>query len=566
MKSFLLAPVLFAVVIISQCANASVAFCKNRNYELGILGQAPLQAYNAAPFAPPQINYAVPPADCPSNKEVQGFIFFSPLCMKPLASSPASTLLINFYLVSDAPDPGSGSKGAPGAIILNPNGTLVYSAFQSTDINALTFRLGVQRFRGKYHLVVWIGAFDLFPGFGSSGYNLLLDETYTIVANITVTPDLNAGPDLHELQITPNDTAIMTAYPAQAANLSVFGGPENGFILNCVAQEVEIETGEAVFTWHSLDHVEPGECFAEIGQTGDGTADDPWDFFHINSVQKLDDGNYFISSRHCHTLYLVNPSGDIIWRMGGKRSDFTFEPGANYSWQHHARMHNNNTISVFNNGASTWEQDFAFSQGLLLKYNMSTMTVSLINSRTPFNHILSQGEGSMQVMENGHSLVGWGQQPYYSQHDENGNTMWSAQFGLNSSAYRTFLHDWVGRPNTPPSVHVSNASSFNNVSVYAWWNGATEVTAWQLLGANTHHASQSSPTDNIQLSRATTLGDPVGKYDFETTLTYHGRQGDFEFYQVAALDANGHVLGYSNFTSLNGTVSFRADTTSSNQA
>ncbi|KAF5384651.1 hypothetical protein D9757_007446 [Collybiopsis confluens] len=494
---------------------ASVAFCRNQNYEMSDMGPNPRQTYKAAPFSPPQINYVVPPAECPFNREVEGYFFSSPLS----ADNEA-------FPISEE------------SIIMAPDGTLVYSAFPSTEVE-FTYRLEVQSFKGKDHLVVWIGTFQL-PGYGS-GYNLLLDNTYTVVANITVTSDLKAGADLHELQITSNDTAVMTGFPIQSANLSAFGGPENGFIVNCIAQETNITTGAALFTWHVLDHVDPSESFAEIGQVGTGMADDPWDFFHINSIQKLDDGNYFISSRHCHTLYLVSPAGKVIWRMGGKKSDFILGPGTNFTWQHHARMHDASTISVFNNGAAEWDQDFAFSQGLLLKYDLRSMTVSLINARTPFNKTSSLAEGSVQILDDGTSIVGWGTQPYFSQHDQRGDISWAAQFGITSTSYRIFLHNWVGHPAYPPSAQLSNSSTFNNVTMYAWWNGATEVRAWQLLGGKSAAGAGSKK-----------LGGPVSKVDFETTLTYDGKQGQYKFYQVEALDASGHILGHSNFTSLVG--------------
>ncbi|KAF5384601.1 hypothetical protein D9757_007453 [Collybiopsis confluens] len=529
MTSLLLVSALL-LSIFSLPAVASVAFCRNQDYEWGKLGLAPLQTYNAAPFSPPQINYVIPPTDCPSNGQVEGYFFLA-----QLAGDSLETVF-------------------GGANILNPDGTLVYSAFPDSP-NEITFRLGIQKFRGKDHLVIWRGSIKQ-NDYGS-GFNLVLDDTYTVVANITVAPELHVGADIHELQITINDTAIMTAYPTKAANLSSFGGPKNGFLLDGVAQEVDIATGEAVFTWHALDQVDPSECFSEIGQDGDGTADKPWDFFHINAIQKLDDGNYFISARHCHTLYLVNPSGEIIWRMGGKKSDFTFGPGATFSWQHHGRMHDDRTFSVFNNGASPWDQNFPFSQGLLLDYDEKLMTISLINARSPFNRTLTTSQGSLQILDNRDSIVGWGAEPYYSQHDQNGKLVWSAQFSVQGSGYRVILHDWVGHPTFPPSAQLSNTSTINNVTVYAWWNGATEVKSWQLFGTKLASAIPLNTTDlRSSIPGAVKLGDPISKFDFEMTLHYDGRQGHFELYQVAALGKSGDILGYSEITSLGSSAQY----------
>ncbi|KIK62494.1 hypothetical protein GYMLUDRAFT_126512, partial [Collybiopsis luxurians FD-317 M1] len=483
---------------------ASVAYCDNKDYESGALGISPHQTYNAAPFSPVQLNFALPPADCPANSETEGYFFFYPL---------------GTYLVSLEPY----------GMILNPNGTLV---------GAIPGILrGLQKYNGTDHIAVWFG--DGYPEGGGhgSGYNLLIDNKYLVVANLT-TVNLGVGADIHELQVTPSNTAIMTAYPSQAANLSAYGGPEDGYVYNSAFQEVDIATGEVLFTWQPLGQVDPDECYAAIGQTGNGTADDPWDYFHINSVQKQDDGNYLVSSRHCHALYLLDSIGDIIWQMGGKKSNFNFSEGANFTWQHHARIHDSSTLSVFNNGASQWEQDFPYSQGLLLNFDCSDREVSLINARSPFNRTVTTSQGSVQFLENGESIIGWGSIPSFSQHDRHGNIKWSAQFASEAdsvSAYRVFLHNWVGRPTTPPSMQISNTSTSTNVTVYAWWNGATEVMAWKLFGSTAW-----SPLAPVYLNA-------VSKVDFETTLTYTGDYDEgYVFFQVAAMNANGEYLGYSN--------------------
>ena len=36
--------------------------------------------------------------------------------------------------------------------------------------------------------------------------------------------------------------------------------------------------GEAIWTWASLDHVDPSASYANPGETG-GSQDNPWDYF-----------------------------------------------------------------------------------------------------------------------------------------------------------------------------------------------------------------------------------------------------------------------------------------------
>ncbi|KAJ4497695.1 ASST-domain-containing protein [Lentinula lateritia] len=511
---------LLTLLSLPLSAIASVAYCNNQDYESGALGESPYQSYNAAPFQPVQLNYALPTADCPSNSQVSGYFMISPL--------------------------GTGLHMTGGGYIMNPNGTMVYF---SSGFGSVVILRGVFTYQGEDHLGIWVsdGSIPTPSGHGS-GWNILLDRSYNTVATIT-TSGLSVGADLHELHITSNNTAIITAYPTDETDLSAYGGSTTGYVLNPVAQEIDIATGEAIFTWKALDHVSPSECYAPFGttSTGYGTATDPWDYFHMNSIQKNDDGTYLISSRHCHTLYLVNSAGEILWRMGGKNSNFTLNEGANFTWQHHARFRGSGQLSLFDNGATEWEQDIPYSQGLLLDYDESAMTVSLLSARAPYDRTNTVSQGSVELLSDGTSVVGWGAMPYFSGHDTDGNIIWSAQFAVASSgiaSYRVFLNDWTGRPSTPPSHKVTSPFS-GNITVYAWWNGATEVASWELLGSRL-----------LTPLKATSLSN-ASKTDFETTLVYSG--SGYAYYQVAALNANGQVLKYSNFTALDGTTFGPAD-------
>lgn len=73
-----LLPSILYLFALTRYTEASVAYCSNLDYETGALGLSPSQTYNAAPFSPVQINYALPPVDCPANSQVEGYFFFSP--------------------------------------------------------------------------------------------------------------------------------------------------------------------------------------------------------------------------------------------------------------------------------------------------------------------------------------------------------------------------------------------------------------------------------------------------------------------------------------------------------
>jgi len=76
-----------------------------------------------------------------------------------------------------------------------------------------------------------------------------------------------------------------------------------------------------------------------------------YDYFHINSVNLDTDGNLLVSSRHTWTVYKINrTTGALMWKLGGKRSDFALGDGLPFAWQHNAMAVDTNTIRIFDNG------------------------------------------------------------------------------------------------------------------------------------------------------------------------------------------------------------------------
>ena len=99
--------------------------------------------------------------------------------------------------------------------------------------------------------------------------------------------------DLHDFQITPRGTALLTAeYPVKWDASSVRGATRQETVFDSVVQEIDIPTGLVLFQWDSLDHVPVTDSYASPP-----SAEDPFDYFHLNSVQQDFDGNLVISAR-----------------------------------------------------------------------------------------------------------------------------------------------------------------------------------------------------------------------------------------------------------------------------
>src|SRR5690349_13304793 len=143
----------------------------------------------------------------------------------------------------------SAGRGTPGLMILDRAGGIVwYSPNSSKTTQRLDLK--VQSYQGRPVLTWWEG--QVFQGYGR-GHVVIADSSYRTVATVSAGHGLAA--DLHEIFITPQDTALVTIYKPVAANLSRLGGPAKGVVFSGVVQEIDIASGQVLFEWSSIDHV-----------------------------------------------------------------------------------------------------------------------------------------------------------------------------------------------------------------------------------------------------------------------------------------------------------------------
>jgi hypothetical protein len=85
----------------------------------------------------------------------------------------------------------------------------------------------------------------------SSLYNLQIDDTYTLAYTVTAANGLDA--DYHEASITPQGSMLITAYAKTPWNLTTHGR-QNGYIWDCVFQEIEIASNKLIYEWRASEH------------------------------------------------------------------------------------------------------------------------------------------------------------------------------------------------------------------------------------------------------------------------------------------------------------------------
>ena len=425
-----------------------------------------------------------------------------------------------YIIVSAAGYPLRG-PGDPGLMILNRDGGIVWyspnTGFPASDGEG-RMDFNVQSYRGRAVLTWWQG--KIIKGYGE-GQAVIADGSYNTIATVKAGNGLQV--DLHEFVITPQDTALVTAYRQVSTDLSALGGPSHGVALSGVVQEIDIASGRVLFEWSSIEHVPVTDTYIPFAG---GTKAAPFDYLHINSIAIAPDGDLIISARNTSTVYKVSrPSGNVVWRLGGKRSSFSMGPGATFWYQHHARPQGENALSIFDDGASPARE--TQSRAILLNLDTGTMRATLTRSYVHPARLLAANQGSMQVLDNGRVFVGWGNLPYFSEFLSGGMLVLDGQFPVGDQSYRSFTSDWTGHPTDSPAI-AARVNQAGGCTVYASWNGATEVDGWTVFAGKT--------------SMALTQVGSQQHSGFESTITVNT---DGPYFAVTAHDAGGGVLGRS---------------------
>ncbi|CAM1509536.1 Fc.00g032750.m01.CDS01 [Cosmosporella sp. VM-42] len=448
------------------------------------------------------------------------------------------------------------------SVIMSQDNELIY-AFDGT---AGTNNFHAQTINGKSHLTIWNGLSKIGHGYGQlvimdSNYTetrLTLNNTLNGTINMNLPEQWTKGTppgflDFHEQEVTDRGTVLVTAYNSTPGDLAALGGEKEGWIADSLFYEVDIVTGELLFSWSALDHFDITDSKLPLpSYMADGTANKPFDLFHINSIQAIGDDAFLVSSRHMWACYLISrKTGNVIWTLKGEGSGGDFgplPPEAQFRWQHNARAYNVSatgmTISLFDNHNTDDDYGVTPSKALVLRLSLppdkKTPPVILRNLQSP-EKFFAASQGSYQIdLSNSNQLLSYGPVPVIQEFGLTGDgrdLRWQGRFGIDDLAqtYRVFKAPWHGTPlETPPSVVIEAKSPL--LKGYVSWNGATDVEAW-----NVYHVEP-----GVGL---TPLGQALPR-GFETVIEISGRFNHTRCIMVAAVQG-GKEIRQSNTACLN---------------
>ncbi|KYK62035.1 hypothetical protein DCS_03180 [Drechmeria coniospora] len=427
-------------------------------------------------------------------------VFKSSPWMPPnMSVSVTNAGLADGYLfVTPKPRSGKGGIEMSAPYVLTSDNELVY-AYNATR-GTSGFR--VQQLAGKPRLTFWQGETTIGRGYGRV---VMLDRHYNesvVDLDADIRWDLRDGRkapglvDYHENILTPQGTLLVTAYNITTADLRPFGGPEHGHVVDSHFYEIDPATSRVLFRWSALDHVGLGDSHMPVkSYMGDGTKGKGWDFFHINSIQKLGD-DYLINSRHTWACYLVSgKDGRVLWTLSGSGEGGSFGPvpvNGTFRWAHDARAHNISdagmAVSLFDNHNMEQDNGTMPTRGLVLGVGLppdAEKPPVVLRDVRAAPDFYSGSQGSYDAaLPNGNQLLCYGPSPVVREFGPGGDLLWEGRLGLDDKvqSYRAFKAEWHATPLAwDPSLVVEAAGTTGGrqlLEAYVSWNGATDVEGW----------------------------------------------------------------------------------------
>ena len=431
--------------------------------------------------------------------------------------APGYIFTASFYDLNEPP-----IVGQSGPLILDRNLQPVW--FAPVPEKVVASNLSLQTYEGKPALAWWQGRVTN-TGATETGEDVVVNQHYQPVARLKATGGWVLT--LHEFTISGED-AWVTANKNIPMNLSKYGGAYNGALVDSAVQEYNLRTGQLLRSWDALDHIPLSDSQASLPTNGF-----PWDAYHVNAIDLTGGGTFLVSMRNTWAAYLIDiDTGRIEWTLGGKSSSFKFGPGASFQWQHDVRLGPGSTVSLFDDhccqltGGGTYVSPTASSRGLVLSLDQRARTATLLAQYGQGGGFTSDYMGDTQPLPNGNVFVGFGSEPYFSEYSSSGKLLFEGELPGPDLTYRATLEQWVGEPLSPPVGAARQVGG--KTTVYASWNGATQVVSWRVLaGPGT--------------SRLTVVAS-AARSGFETAI---GVAQGYQSFEVQALDASGRVIGTS---------------------
>jgi len=271
------------------------------------------------------------------------------------------------------------------------------------------------------------------------------------------------------------------AYDPQTVALDSIG-EEFRNATGLILQELDRDKN-VVFQWRSWDH------FLLSDYQGSGSGGASLDYVHGNAIDIDTDGNWPVSSRHLSEITKINrETGEVMWRWGGKRNEFTFvNDSIGFSFQHAIRRLENGNVTLFDNGNGHTPN---FSRAVEYELDENAKTARLVWEYRNTPDVYGFAMGYVQRLMNGNTLISWGAaSTAVTEVTAEGEKVFELSFEPGTFSYRAFRYEWpLPPPKEIPQV-ASLSQNFPNpfnprtrVTVRLPYDATVSLKIYDLLG------------------------------------------------------------------------------------
>ena len=280
--------------------------------------------------------------------------------------------------------------------------------------------------------------------------------------------------DNHDFLALSNGNFVLIAYDEQfyAMDTVVSGGSPNATVEGLIIQELD-SNHNLIFEWKSWDHF----------HVTDNSYLSPWtgsnlQFIHANAIDIDFDGHFLISCRNLDEITKIHrTTGEIIWRWGGTKNEFTFINDYPFTHQHSIRSLGDNRYLLFDNGNFSSQYTGTINISRAVEYELDTnlMEVTKVWEFVHPDSLYTPSIGGVQRLPNGNTLVNFGNLQWLNtgsivtEVDTNNQIVFQLEYDNGGNLYRAQKFDWFFHTSTlgctdPLACNYNPLATLNNGS------------------------------------------------------------------------------------------------------
>jgi hypothetical protein len=240
-----------------------------------------------------------------------------------------------------------------------------------------------------------------------------LDASGEITRTLTCAGGLQPRP--HDLILERGGSYWILCNEVRSMDLTALGGVAEAQVTGTVVQHVG-PAGGLLFEWSPFDHFEITDL-APAERTG---PDVNWT--HGNALDLDADGNLVVSFRSLGEITKIDvKTGAVVWRMGGRRNQFTFVGTATpaFARQHSARAYAPGALLLLDNLGDPTE-----SRAEHYLVDEAARSARLAHSYGAIPGVVTEIGGSVQSLAGGRTLVSFGTAGRVEEYDATGQLVW----------------------------------------------------------------------------------------------------------------------------------------------